>query len=76
MPVLAAGALGAGACLPVWPTTKLSSSGTAGRTAASAPTTILQTYWAGSRKSGLLLTFLVLEELAPQRRMLLPHVWI
>merc|ERR1719312_944912 len=41
MPVLAAGALGAGACLPVWPTTKLSSSGTAGRTAASAPTTIL-----------------------------------
>ena len=43
MPVLAAGALGAGACLPVWPTTKLSSSGTAGRTAASAPTTILQT---------------------------------
>jgi len=75
MPVLAAGALGGGACLPVWPTTKLSSSGTAGRTAASAPTTILQTYRCWEQESGLCITFLVPEELAPQRRMLLPHVW-
>ena len=43
MPVLRAGALGSDACLPVCPTTKLSSSGTTGRTAASAPTTILNT---------------------------------
>jgi len=42
IPVLRAGACGPGACLPLCPTTKLSSSATAGRTAASAPTTILQ----------------------------------
>merc|ERR1712106_236897 len=41
IPVLRAGACGPGACLPLCPTTKLSSSATAGRTAASAPTTIL-----------------------------------